>query len=149
MDDKLKLEKYDRFQNGDEIVEFTGLYGRCMADRMPVFEIIKPDPGYKSGDVRIFNKGVFERSLYKKLPPPVNHPVVLEAARLTRDKPEIRAQFAKTLAIQFTASTNAQKREIIELLRKLPEELRNALICGELCGQCHECPKRIWRGDNA
>jgi hypothetical protein len=146
MSDKSKLEKYDRFEDRGEIIEFTGLYSRNMAHRLRVFKIIEPDPGYEAGDVKVFAKGVFERSSYKKLPPPINHPAVLEAARLTREKPEIRAQYAKALAIQFTASTPAQKREIIELLSKtLPKELRNALICGELCGQCPECSKRIWK----
>ena len=146
---KAEIEKYDRFQYGDEIIEFTGIYRRDMADRLPVFKVIEPDPGYEAGDVKVFAKGVFERSLYKKLPPLPNHPVVLEAARLTRDKPEIRAQFAKALAIQFTASTPPQKREIIELLRKtLPKELRNELVCGDICGQCQECLKRIERVDN-
>ena len=150
MDDKVEIEKDDRFQYGDEIIEFTGLYRRDMGDRLRVFKIIEPNPGYERGDVKIFEKGVFERSLYKKLPPLKNHPAVLESARLTRDSPEIRAQFTKALAIQFNASTRAEKREISELLRKtLSLELRNDLICGKLCGECHECPKRIWRVDNA
>jgi hypothetical protein len=123
---------------------------RAIANRLPVFKIIEPIPGYERGDVKIFERGIFERSLYKKIPPPPNHQVVLEAAKLTRDNPEIRAQFAKALAIQFKASTPAEKREIIELLRKaLPRELRNALMRGELCGQCPECSKRIWKVDNA
>ncbi len=135
------IKKYDRFEWGDEIIEYTGFSPFINDGQSCLFVGINSGGEAKA---RFFTEEELESSEFKKLPPPLNHPAVLEAVRLTRDKPEIRAQYAKALAIQFTASNHAQKREIAELLKlHLPEELRNALVCGEPCGQCRECAKRI------
>ena len=144
----MKPEKYDRFENDGEVIEFTGLYRRDMGDRLPVFKVIAPIPGYDKGDVKIYAKGVFERSGFKKLLPG-NHPVVLEAVKLTREQPELREQFAKALAIQFSAASPSEKKQIANLLKKyLPKELKAELCPGEKCRQCKECSRRIWRVDH-
>jgi bacterioferritin-associated ferredoxin len=142
-ENEMKLEKYDLFQWLNEVVQYTGFQITYQGEVAYIFTDVKSDG---EADNLFFTKEEIKSSEFKKLPPPVNHPVVLESAKLTRDNPEIREQFARMLAIQFSASTPAQKRDIIELLiKELPRELRNALVCGELCGQCNECSKRIMR----
>lgn len=140
------IEKYDRFlYDNSDVMEYVGLhYISEDGEEQIILEIISSPNTDRVAAIHITSGDIAQSSLFKKLPPPLNHPAVLEAVRLTRDKPEIRAQFAKALAIQFNASNHAQKREIAELLRLyLPKKLRDDLICGEPCGQCPECAKRM------
>ncbi len=97
MSDKPKLEKYDRFEWGDEEIEYTGF--KPFIDEEENCLCVGINSGGEAKAL-FFTEATLQSSEFKKLPPLPVHRVFLEAARLIKENPELQAQFDKAMPCQ-------------------------------------------------
>lgn len=129
--DNSKLpDKYDRFERDGEALQYAGLnfIDNALHQRHIVLAVISSPKPANVGDIVILTpKWLKVSGLYKKLPPPFVHPLIVEVLEVIKSTSGFRERLSKALLCE------KRGREITE---------------PKLCGECPECSRRINRRDH-